>query len=129
MSSSDVVWFANSPLPPVRVGKLDQTGNFALVFRNEADRADQQKNCQIQVTENCLKGLRASCAITASRQSRPSSILSFFGLAKGQSWEDKDRQEDQLTSACVAQGASQCATHAEDFCKVVFSGPVAADIK
>ncbi len=31
MSSNDVVWFANSPLPPVRVAKVDHTGNFVLV--------------------------------------------------------------------------------------------------
>jgi hypothetical protein len=40
MSSSDVVWFANSPLPPVRVGMLDQTGNFTLVSAKFLEKLD-----------------------------------------------------------------------------------------
>jgi hypothetical protein len=46
-----------------------------------------------------------------------------------QSWEDKDRREEELTLACITQGTPQCEAHAEEFCKVVFSGPVASEIK
>ena len=79
-SNNVINWFASSPLPPVRIAKIDQSGHPHLVryslldtflpqphrlrdpitqvFASEKDRKNQRNRCTATVTDNCIKGVR-----------------------------------------------------------------------
>ncbi|CAJ1903290.1 unnamed protein product [Sphenostylis stenocarpa] len=122
--SSTVIEF-DRPVPllrgPLPAGPSDDpsAGHYVLAFRDSRAWASSFVACERKIVEQCEEGARIGCAVSASRNCKPTWWKALVGPTLSD-LKEREQCEVREMADCLAAAKQKCVGFARDKCLVPF---------
>ncbi|KAL9331810.1 hypothetical protein ACSQ67_001420 [Phaseolus vulgaris] len=106
---------------PLPAGRSDEpsAGTYVLAFRDSRAWASSFVACERKIVEQCEEGARIGCAVSASRNCKPTWWKALVGSTLSD-LKEREQCEVREMADCLAAAKEKCVGFARDKCLVPF---------